>query len=76
MDISQQREALHRGWGAALRAGPQQMCSDQPYQADSDDSGHDMVWLDLSARYSDQPYQADSDGSGHDMVWLDLSARY
>ena len=25
--------------------------SDQPYQADSDGSGHDMVWLDLSARY-------------------------
>ena len=23
--------------------------SDQPYQADSDGSGHDMVWLDLSA---------------------------
>ena len=27
------------------------LCSDQPYQADSDGSGHDMVWLDLSARY-------------------------
>ena len=24
---------------------------DQPYQADSDGSGYDMVWLDLSARY-------------------------
>ena len=24
--------------------------ADQPYQADSGGSGHDMVWLDLSAR--------------------------
>ena len=44
-DISQQREALHLGWGAARSRG-----SDHPYQADSDGSGHDMVWLDLSAR--------------------------
>ena len=50
-DISQQREALHRGWGTALCAAPQPRCSDQPYQADSDGGGHDMVWLDLSARY-------------------------
>ena len=40
---------LHWGWGAARSTAPQP--SDQPYQADSDGSGHDMVWLDLSARY-------------------------
>ena len=36
---------------AGARHVAPRLCSDQPYQADSDGSGHDMVWLDLSARY-------------------------
>ena len=36
---------------AGARRYAPRLRSDQPYQADSGGSGHDMVWLDLSARY-------------------------